>query len=401
VTDLVLLDDETARGFQPFALTRPVGELRAGIELIRRRWESAFGSAARGRISAPQLDDFEETGCPAPATPLLAAGTVVASSRFVASLGQQLPDAERWCSGGRVSAVRLSRDTPAEALIADGALERLAATRTAEVRGRWLDGVWQLVTDLVPQLSEDLGTLIDRYRQPVPQGSIVIGTHPVLLEEGASIEPMVCFDVTAGPVLVRRGAHIRAFTRLAGPCAVLSGAAVLGDRVSASVIGEGCIVRGEMSETVVLGLSNKAHDGFVGHSYIGRWVNIGAGTITSDLKNTYDTVSIWTPGGMRDTGSAKVGSLIGDHVKLGIGTRLTTGSVVGAGSNVFGSVMSPKLIPPFSWGDGHDGAVYRLDKFLDTTERAMARRDQSLGATGRRLFARLHEMARGPSAERG
>ena len=97
-----------------------------------------------------------------------------------------------------------------------------------------------------------------------------------------------------------------------------------------------CKVRGELSNTIFLGYSNKGHDGFVGHSYLGRWVNLGAGTITSNLKNTYGTVSLWTPDGVRDTGLQFLGTLFGDHVKTGIGLRLTTGTVLGAGANVYG-----------------------------------------------------------------
>jgi UDP-N-acetylglucosamine diphosphorylase/glucosamine-1-phosphate N-acetyltransferase len=227
----------------------------------------------------------------------------------------------------------------------------------------------------------------------LPEQAVVVGSEGIYIERGSVVEPAVCFDVSAGPVLVRRGASVRAFTRLVGPCAIASGASVLGDRVAGSSIGEHSVVRGEMSETIVLGHSNKAHDGFVGHSYLGRWVNLGAGTITSNLKNTYGIVQLWTPHGVRDTGLMKLGSLIGDHVKFGIGTRLTTGSVIGAGSNIYGSTMPPKYVPPFSWGEGDDLAMYRLDKFLETAERAMGRRGVMLSANERRQLAAAHTLS--------
>jgi len=195
-------------------------------------------------------------------------------------------------------------------------------------------------------------------------------------------------------VLVRRGAQVRAFTRLVGPCAVLENASVLGDRVSACSIGEGSVIRGEISETVVLGHSNKGHEGFVGHSYLGRWVNLGAGTITSNLKNTYGPVQLWTPAGIRDTGASKLGSMIGDHAKTGIGTRLTTGTVIGAGANVFGSEMPPKYVPPFSWVDGKQMTEYRLPKFLEIATRAMARRSVTLSERARRQLSASHAKSR-------
>ena len=206
---------------------------------------------------------------------------------------------------------------------------------------------------------------------------------------------MVCLDTRAGPVLLRRGAVVHGYSRLVGPCAVAEGATILGDRVNGCAIGEASLVRGEISETVVLGHANKAHDGFVGHSYLGRWVNLGAGTITSNLKNTYGTVALWTPDGVRDTGVLKLGTLFGDHVKTGIGVRLTTGSVMAAGSNVYGTVMPPKFVPPFSWGEGDALGMYRADKFLETAERAMARRQVRLGAGARRQLTAAHERSWG------
>ena len=141
--------------------------------------------------------------------------------------------------------------------------------------------------------------------------------------------------------------------------------------------------------TILLGYANKGHDGFVGHSYLGRWVNLGAGTITSNLKNTYGTVAMWTPGGVRDTGMQFLGTMFGDHVKTGIGLRLTTGTVLGAGANVYGG-MPPKIVPPFSWGDRPPYGTYRVDKFIETAARVMARRHIVLTEPARRHLTAVH-----------
>lgn len=396
MSPLFLYDDARARTFAPFALTRPLGEMRAGAALIRHRWELALGLTTAGTVAAPHLAHFEELDAPPAAAGELPAGAVVANTRCVAPLGWSDRAADVWLCAGRVAAVRLSRPTPVAELDAGAAeLETLGAagTRVVELPGRWLEEVWSFIVDLAAQLRDDIAAVGPTLDQMTPEQAIVLGAHGVFVERGATVEPAVCFDVTAGPVMIRRDASVRAFTRLVGPCVVGAGASILGDRVAGCSIGEGCIVKGEMSETVVLGHANKAHDGFVGHSYLGRWVNLGAGTITSNLKNTYGTVQLWTPRGVRDTGVTKLGSLIGDHVKTGIGTRLTTGSVLGAGSNVYGGAMPPKYVPPFSWGEGADLSTYRLDKFLETAERAMARRGIALGESGRRQLAAAHAVS--------
>lgn len=393
---LYLYDDAIARCFEPFALTRPLGEMRAGVALIRARWEEAVGRPATATLVAEHLSAFEELGAPPVASGEgeLPAGAIVVNTRCVPSLGTRASDGTVWRCEGHVAAVRLARATPLSCFArGEVSLESLcdAGASAVDLSGRWLHSVWDFIALLPAQLREDVACLGPQLDCALPEHAIVIGDPAgIFVERGAVVEPAVCFDVSAGPVLVRGGATVRAFTRLVGPCAIASGSWVLGDRVAGSSIGEHCVVRGEMSETIVLGHSNKSHDGFVGHSYLGRWVNLGAGTITSNLKNTYGTVQLWTPRGMRDTGLVKLGSFIGDHVKLGIGTRLTTGSVIGAGSNLYGSSMPPKYVPPFSWGEGDDLSRYRLDKFLETAERAMERRGVALSASERRQLAAAH-----------
>src|SRR6185437_4150480 len=279
VTAFYLYDDAQARAIAPFALTRPLGEMRAGAELVRRRWELAFGTSAAGAVVLP-------------------ARAVLVNSRCVAPLGWKARDADVWTCAGAIAAVRLARDTPVSELErGEAPLESLGAagSRVEPVAGRWITAVWSFIADLVAQLAEDIAVLGPPAASAEPAGAIVIGERPIYVEPEAVIEPGVVFDVSAGPVLVRRGAIVRAFTRLVGPCVVGAGATVLGDRINGCAIGDGAIVRGELSETIVLGHSNKSHDGFVGHSYLGRWVNLGAGTITSNLKNTYGPVQMWTP----------------------------------------------------------------------------------------------------------
>ena len=407
MSSLYLYDDARARAFEPFALTRPVSELRVGAEVTRRRWERALGVRAAGFVGAPHLDRFAELDAPPAARGVLPAGAIVANARCIPRLaavaGARDTAVRHWACGGRTAAVRLDTEWPvADFLARVDSLDPLASGEAHSIDGRWLDEVWSLVADLGRQLADDI-PLIAADLELLPGGASgslahVIGPPAALhVEAGATVEPFTVFDTTLGPILVRRGATVHAFTRVVGPCYVGEDSSVTADRISGCSIGERCRVHGEISASVVLGHANKSHDGFVGHSYLGRWVNLGAGTTTSNLKNTYGTVALWTPSGVRDTGLQFLGSLLGDHAKTGIGLRLTTGTVVGAGANVYGSAMPGKHVPPFAWGEASSLGAYRLDKLLDVTARAMGRRDVALGEDGRALLAAAYARARGGS----
>jgi UDP-N-acetylglucosamine diphosphorylase/glucosamine-1-phosphate N-acetyltransferase len=426
VSGIYLYDDSRAREFEPFALTRPLAEMVAGTALQRDRWQTALQMPVAGIIAARHLEDFEEPSAVPMVRGGIPAGSVIANARFVPKLSTvQLPTrgstpnepgdetVDLWLSGGRVVAARTSRELSTDQF-ADGqrSVEDVgrSGAETTTLDGWWLEDVWDFVRLLPEQLADDLAffqkpffggvVAASRLGQP-PEHSIVLGAHPVLVAvdrvsagevvvKGASIEPQVVFDASAGPIFVGPGTTVHAFTRLVGPCYIGRSSTVLGDRISACSIGDHCKVRGELSNTVLLGHANKGHDGFVGHSYLGRWVNVGAGTITSNLKNTYGPVALWTPRGVETTGMQFLGTLFGDHAKTGIGTCLTTGTVLGTGANVYGARSPPKAVPPFAWGSAPPYEVYRLDKFLEVAERVMARRHVSLGDRARRQLAAAH-----------
>ncbi|HEX7980740.1 MAG TPA: putative sugar nucleotidyl transferase [Gemmatimonadaceae bacterium] len=376
-----LYDDQRARGFQPFALTRPVAELRAGALLLHERWARALGGEVTGVLTSPHLASFvEPASSPIARVATLPAGTWLVNARFAPAL-TPARGGDVLTADGRVAAIRLAAELSTDAL-ADGtrSLEELAPRDSAAspIEGWWMEDVWDYIRHLVPMLEADIPLLAADIKAGAPKGAIVVGTKPVFVERGAIVEPSVCFDTTEGPILLRAGSHVHAFTRLIGPLYIGEHTMLTADRIEASSIGDTCKVHGEVSNSIFLGHSNKAHDGFIGHSVIGRWVNIGACTITSNLKNTYGDIEMWTPEGARDTGMQFLGTMFGDHVKTGIGLCLTTGCVLGAGANVFGSAMPPKVVAPFSWGEAGSYVPYRIDKFLETAERMMARRDIAL-----------------------
>ena len=377
MTQLYFVDDAVARTFEPFALTRPASELRAGALLLRERWEYALRLKTAGFVAAPHLASFEEAGAPRAVDGRLKAGSVLVNARCAVSLTPLAP-ADVWTVGGRVAAVTLARDVdPADVLAPKAALESFAKPggKRLEASGRWIDHVWDFIATLQVMLGEDIVALAGRTATTAV--GMAMKAPLVFTEGGATIEPNVHFDTSAGPVMVRSDATVQAFTRVVGPCVIGAKSVVGMDRISGCSIGDHCRVHGELSASIILGHTNKAHEGFVGHSYLGRWVNLGAGTTTSNLKNTYGTVSFWTPDGEQDTAMQFLGTYFGDHAKTGIGLQLTTGSVVGAGSSVTGA-MPPKAVAPFSWGDGAPYDTYDVKKFIEVARRVMARRNVAL-----------------------
>jgi UDP-N-acetylglucosamine diphosphorylase/glucosamine-1-phosphate N-acetyltransferase len=154
-----------------------------------------------------------------------------------------------------------------------------------------------------------------------------------------------------------------------------------------------CKVGGEVEETILGAYSNKQHDGFIGNSYLGEWVNIGAASNNSDLKNNYSPVRMWCAGSMRETGRQFLGLLMGDHTKTGINTLFNTGTVVGFNCNIFSSEMPAKFVPSFSWGHGEHMTAYDVDKAMNTAAVVMERRRVKFTAAHQQLFRRIHEMS--------
>jgi UDP-N-acetylglucosamine diphosphorylase / glucose-1-phosphate thymidylyltransferase / UDP-N-acetylgalactosamine diphosphorylase / glucosamine-1-phosphate N-acetyltransferase / galactosamine-1-phosphate N-acetyltransferase len=397
--EFVSYDDAVARRFEPFALTRPWSEMRVGALLVRERWELATGHRARGFMASSAMRAFREPDAPHAATGRVPAGTLVVNSRCAVALDALRPDAPIYRCDGRVAAVRLETEMPV-AEFAGGrmTLEAVARaqhrrTRGISIGGVWCDEVWDPIRHLSALLSRDLVELAQRRTaepiHAVAPWATVTGSHSVLVEADAQIEPHTVFDASNGPIRIGGGATVQAFTRLVGPCVVGRASVISGGRISGSAIGDTCKVNGELSSSIFVGHANKGHDGFVGHSMLGRWVNLGAGTTTSNLKNTYGSVALWTPDGVRDTGLQFLGTLFGDHVKTGIGLRLTTGCVLGAGANVVDQ-MPPKVVAPFAWGSGPPYGTYDADKFVETAARVMARRSVELDPQMRRHLLHAH-----------
>ncbi|HEX8550083.1 MAG TPA: hypothetical protein VF681_00870 [Abditibacteriaceae bacterium] len=211
-------------------------------------------------------------------------------------------------------------------------------------------------------------------------GAHIVGSpSDVHIGHGAVVQPGCVLDVSGGPIIIAPRAVVK-WSQIQGPVFIGEGCVADGARLRPGTsLGPNCKVGGEISASIFQSRVNKAHDGFVGNSWAGRWVNFGALATTSNLKNTYGTIRIQTaPEETLDTGTQFLGSLVGDHTKIGIGQMLTTGSLIGTGCNIFGGGVAPKWIPSFAWGGAAGWAEHRLDDCLKTVRATLARRNAVL-----------------------
>lgn len=225
-------------------------------------------------------------------------------------------------------------------------------------------------------------------------GVRLVNEADIRIGKGVSLSPGVVVDATDGPVNIESGVKVMANVGLCGPLhlgadsLVKMGATIYGG----TSIGPVSKVGGEIAETIIGGYSNKQHGGFLGHSYLGEWVNIGAGTNTSDMKNNYSTVRVQVAGKKVDSGELFLGLVMGDHSKSGIGSIFNAGTTVGVCSNVFGADYPPKAIPSFAWGGASGFAEHKIDEALETARRVVARRGITLGTAGEAVLRKVFEI---------
>ena len=390
MTDVFLIEPPRSAAWFPFGDSRPLSEMRAGVWLIRERWEAIGEGEVRAVFAPAHLRDFAEDGVPSFVERKSVKGPALIGRSDFAPSGTrpELPE--------RPARLTHEQDTVGWWVPAGHAWEGDHEDwPSLELEGLLLRGAFDLVTALEHLLHADAMDFTVERGDPVPDGCTIIGDPADVVLLGASVEPGVVFDVREGAVVVERRAYVKAGSRLEGPVYIGLGTEVLGGSIRWTSLGPRCKVRGEISTSVFVGFANKAHDGFVGHSVIGRWVNLGAGTITSNLKNTYGKVRLQVGATIMETERQYLGSLLGDHAKTAIGTLLGTGTAVGTGANVFGEVRPPKYVPPFAWGSTGDQCV-ELAGFLTVAERVMGRREVAMTEPVRAMLERIYREAAKP-----
>jgi len=243
-----------------------------------------------------------------------------------------------------------------------------------------------------------IGADLARVTDGAPLGGVVAEGGEIWLGPGAVLGPGVAIDASAGPVIIDRDVRVLPNAYLEGPLYLGCGARVkaCATLYGETAVGAGCRVSGEIAESQLLPYMNKQHAGFLGHSVVGSWVNLGADTTNSDLKNNYGDIKVNYGLGPVETGSRFVGLMIAEHAKSAIGTTFNTGTTVGFASNVFAAGFPRTCLDNFTWGDGRGRRHFQVDRALEVARIVMSRRDCRFTEAHAALFRALADRA-GPS----
>ncbi len=412
VSSLFIFEDQGYRGFGPLTLLRPVWELRCGGFTIADRIRIVSGSSLVSFIMRKHLlPVFNQSN--KPEKPLDASdyqlyinGRLLLERDLFNRLASSDEDTA-WYIGNQLAAVRVSDPAMVKVTYdADGIpiIEPLAGVTKVGVKATLAAYTWQLINNLPEQISADMNLYLENHTvhlQELP-GSIMgrddAGIHTsgevefspgvvmdalhnkVLLGNGAKIRAGAILDATHGPIWIDDGAEVQTGAIIMGPAYIGTDSIVRpGARISSAVsLGPQCRVGGEVSSTIMQGFSNKQHSGFLGNSFVGEWVNLGAATDNSDLKNNYRPVEVLMSGKPIQTGELHVGAIIGDFSRTAIHTRLNTGTVIGTCCNILTPDFPSRDIPPFTWVGSEGNIEYRFDKAVETIRAVMPRRGRVL-----------------------
>ena len=388
---LILIDSlrDNRENFYPLVLGRPIWELRCGMTCLEDKLVARIKPDNIGYFVPEYMAAYYKTQAEKPVNDMttLAGDDLLLMDPSVKAAGFDVQAKGASEIGvneqGQVLYARISeKDTGG---LATGGIEEFIASAKANLPNVKSDlATWEYTWDLVLANGEEIASEFAALGQSGIEGKVeeplaIRGSKKnVYVARGSKVHPMVTLDAEHGPIYVDEGAEIQPFSRVEGPCYVGKNSLLLGAKCrEGNSIGDFCRVGGEVEESIIHGHSNKYHDGFLGHSYVGEWVNLGAFTTNSDLKNDYSNVSVMLDGRCSiDTGSTKVGSLIGDHVKTSIGTLLNTGSYVGAMALIMATGKPlPKHIPSFGWFiEGNVTKGFGKGRLYETAKTAMSRR---------------------------
>ena len=401
---IAFFEDHECLNVGPIALLRPAFDLVCGHFALRERVLRGQGASRWGVFIRDWLAETWHEQHPEceinDARWLAEEPTFFVNGRWLASFAnlQNIDPNVVGVIDGTVAYITLA---PAEAALFEGgdweqAIYQIARTRRRiEAPGKLFQYPWQLVEENANQIRADFEARTARGWFPSHEQVALIGpAKHVSVDRTAQIDPFIVFDSTRGPISVDAGAVIQSFTRLEGPCHIATGARLFRANIrGGTTIGPGCRIGGEIEASILHAHVNKYHDGFLGHSYVAPWVNLGALSTNSDLKNDYSAVRVPLAGKSIDTRLAKAGCYIGDHTKTGLGSLFNTGSSVGVMCMILpGGELLPKHVPSFTavW-HGELADAMPLERSLAAARIAMQRRGHELTAAQERLLRLVYQ----------
>lgn len=382
--NLILFDDPTIRvDLLPFTYTRPTSKIRVGILTIDEKWERWLKTKPSFKTEGYLQEKFKLVTSD---DSLLINGALCPDEKLVEAV-LSLQDGQYLVK----NTVLLAARKPQAEISATNAKEYLHPVVL-------VDKTWKIFQENAKQIKIDF-QLITSGRKSVKiqdKHTVIYGEENLFVEDGVYVRAAI-INAESGPVYLAKNSIVQEGAIIKGPFAlgeeshVNMGAKMRGD----VTIGPHSKVGGEVSTSVIFGYSNKAHDGFMGCSVLGEWCNLGADTNTSNLKNNYESVKVWSQknGGLINTGLQFCGTIMGDHSKCGINTMFNTGTVVDVSANVFGGGFPPNYIPSFSWG-GNSFTTYQLEKALSTASKVMARRNIQLNDVESEILKKVFELTR-------
>ncbi len=383
----ILFDSVVRNNLLPLTFTKPVADIRFGILTIREKWEKYLNTSTSSltedylSIKFPLVKAQEN---------ILINGSVCPSNLLVKEVNNLKPG-QTLVQGETIIAMCLTADSLEKFGIDDD--QETIETASDVLR---LEYTWDIFHLNGEALLQDFELLTKgRKSAAISQTNRLIGNHPVFLEEGAVVE-FAILNSQAGPIYIGKGAEVMEGSKVRGPFALCDHATLKMDAkvYGPTTIGPHCKVGGEVNNSVILGYSNKAHDGFLGNSVIGEWCNLGADTNTSNLKNNYEEVKLWsyTDDSFVPTGLQFCGTIMGDHSKCGINTMLNTGTVVGVNANIYGAGYQRNFVPSFSWGGTSGYVDFDLAKAVKIAEAVYARRGKEFDATEKAILKEIYNL---------
>lgn len=383
--NIVLFDDQEWNNLRPLTLTKPFAELRMGILTFRERWEKLL----EGNYSYLTKDYLSEKFQTRVSDISLFINPAFFPTENLTYLIRNLNDGESVWFNNQLIAGRLSWDDFEK---------RKNPDNENQFKGETLhiNRLWDLFTYNDRAIRFDFELLTrGRKSQPVSETNGVMNPENIFLEEGASVEYAI-LNARSGPIYIGKNAEVMEGSLVRGSFALCEEAKLnLGAKIySGTTIGPHCKVGGEVNNSILMGYSNKGHDGFLGNSVIGEWCNLGADTNNSNLKNNYSEIKVWDYESRNyiNTGLQFCGLVMGDYSKSAINTQFNTGTVAGISTNVFDAGFPPKFIPSFSWGGGKSSEKFDLDKAYEAIQKMMERRKKELTDSEKRIISHIFQL---------